>query len=105
MPKPLKRATKAREAAKRKPPSDPNRAAHAVLAEHLARHDPDPGPTASAPLDFQAAYTAHMKALGAKGGQVGGKRRLETMTQDERSAVASKAARAMWARKKRSKAR
>ena len=58
-----------------------------------------------APLDFDAAYRAHMAKLGAKGGKVGGKRRLETMTNDERSAAASKAARAMWAKRKRTKAR
>jgi hypothetical protein len=46
-----------------------------------------------------------MSKLGAKGGKVGGKRRLETMTQDERSAIASKAARAMWAKRKGTKAR
>lgn len=56
-------------------------------------------------LDFQAQYKAHMARLGAKGGKVGGKRRLETMTPEERSNAASKAARAMWAKRKRTKKR
>jgi hypothetical protein len=37
-----------------------------------------------------------MSALGRRGGKKGGKRRLETMTQKERSDVAFKAARARW---------
>ena len=37
-----------------------------------------------------------MSALGRRGGKKGGKRRLETMTQKERSDIAFKAARARW---------
>jgi hypothetical protein len=44
-----------------------------------------------------------MSAMGRKGGQIGGKRRLETMTGQERTAAALKAARARWAKKKRKK--
>ena len=39
-----------------------------------------------------------MAQLGRKGGKVGGKRRLETMTSKQRSEVARKAAKARWAR-------
>jgi hypothetical protein len=44
-----------------------------------------------------------MSAMGRKGGKIGGKRRLETMTGQERTAAALKAARARWAKKKRKK--
>jgi hypothetical protein len=37
-----------------------------------------------------------MSAIGRKGGQIGGKRRLKTMTKAERSKVAAKAAKARW---------
>jgi hypothetical protein len=37
-----------------------------------------------------------MAAMGRKGGKVGGKRRLETMTAKARSDVAKKAAQARW---------
>jgi hypothetical protein len=37
-----------------------------------------------------------MAAMGRKGGKVGGKRRLETMTAEQRKEVARKAARARW---------
>jgi hypothetical protein len=41
-----------------------------------------------------------MAALGKRGGKIGGKRRLQTMTQEERSAVALKAAHARWKKAK-----
>jgi hypothetical protein len=37
-----------------------------------------------------------MSQMGRKGGKIGGKRRMETMTQQERSQVALKAAQARW---------
>jgi hypothetical protein len=42
-----------------------------------------------------------MSAIGRKGGQIGGKRRLKTMTKAERSKVAAKATRARWKKAKR----
>jgi len=44
-----------------------------------------------------------MSNLGARGGKIGGKRRLETMTPEQRSAVALKAARARWKKAKSKK--
>ena len=43
-----------------------------------------------------------MRTMGAKGGRVGGKRRLETMTPEQRSKSAKKAAKARWAKAKKS---
>jgi len=37
-----------------------------------------------------------MAAMGRRGGQIGGKRRLETMTADQRREIAKKAARSRW---------
>jgi hypothetical protein len=37
--------------------------------------------------------------LGRKGGKIGGKRRLETMTAKQRQTIAKKAARAIWKKK------
>jgi len=39
-----------------------------------------------------------MAAMGAKGGKIGGKRRLETMTDTQRSRIAKKAAKARWSK-------
>jgi hypothetical protein len=43
-----------------------------------------------------------MREMGAKGGRVGGKRRLETMTDEQRTRSARKAAKARWAKAKKS---
>jgi hypothetical protein len=42
-----------------------------------------------------------MRTMGAKGGKIGGKRRLETMTPEERSKSAKKAAKARWSKAKK----
>jgi hypothetical protein len=41
-----------------------------------------------------------MSAIGRKGGKIGGKRRMVTMTPEERSQVAAKAAKTRWAKHK-----
>ena len=49
---------------------------------------------------FQKQLSAYMAKLGAKGGRIGGKRRLKTMTKAERVAVAKKAAASRWKKSK-----
>ncbi len=44
--------------------------------------------------------SAYMAAIGRQGGLKGGKRRMQTMTAEERQAVAQKAAKARWKKKK-----
>jgi hypothetical protein len=39
-----------------------------------------------------------MAAMGRKGGKIGGKRRLDTMTAEQRRVVAQNAARSRWAK-------
>jgi hypothetical protein len=96
MPKPLKKPTrKLKTPAKPKRPTDPNRAAHAMLQEHMSRVQHEPTPV----LDFEAQFRERMRTLGAKGGKLGGKRRLETMSPERRREIALKAARARWAKK------
>ena len=41
-----------------------------------------------------------MAAMGRKGGKIGGKRRLDTMTAEQRREVAQKAALSRWAKHK-----
>jgi hypothetical protein len=45
-----------------------------------------------APVDL----SSYMAAIGRKGGQIGGKRRLKSMTKEERRKVAARAARVRW---------
>jgi hypothetical protein len=42
-----------------------------------------------------------MAEMGRKGGKIGGKRRLETLSDRRRSQIARQAARARWAKKKK----
>jgi len=48
-----------------------------------------------------ANLSAYMAAMGRKGGQIGGKRRLVTMTAAQRKNAAAKAAAARWSKKGR----
>jgi hypothetical protein len=79
----------------KKAPTDTNQLArHLVNMTTGADDDGTPEPT---PDELSRV----MAALGRRGGKIGGKRRLQTMTQAERSAVALKAARARWKKAKR----
>ena len=69
----------------------------------LARHLVDL--TTAPPEPTKEEVSKVMAALGRRGGKIGGKRRLETMTDEARSAVALKAARARWKKAKAAKRR
>ncbi len=56
-------------------------------------------PKAEAPTDA-SILSRIMSEMGKKGGKIGGKRRLVTMTAQERSEVALKAAKARWSKRK-----
>ena len=90
MPKPVKK--------KRTPPHDINEWARQLVDQSTAEPE-----TEAAPTIAPAALSAYMAALGRRGGKIGGKRRLVTMTQVERSAVAFKAAKARWKKAKGTK--
>jgi hypothetical protein len=85
----LKRKKKA-ERKKKTAPSDVNQ-----LARHLVELT-----TADEAEPTPEEVSKVMAALGKRGGKIGGKRRLQTMTQEERSAVALKAAHARWKKAK-----
>lgn len=50
------------------------------------------------PAKVSDAISRVMAAMGRRGGKIGGKRRLTTMTPEQRSAVALKAAKTRWAK-------
>ena len=56
----------------------------------------EPAPAVSVPSEL----SQYMATMGRKGGQIGGKRRLLTMTKEQRRKVAVKAAKARWGKKK-----
>ena len=51
--------------------------------------------------DFQVQLKAYMSELGRRGGTISGERRMTNLTGEQRRDIASKAARAMWAKRRR----
>ncbi len=83
---------------KGKRPRDPNQ-----LAKWIVDRSTSETPEETAPAKEPAApvnLSEYMAAIGRKGGQIGGKRRLKTMTKAQRQRVAAKAARARWEKSK-----
>jgi hypothetical protein len=79
-----KRVKKARTGSK-----DANQLAHGLVRGIIDRTETPQQPTTD-------EVSRVMAALGRKGGKIGGKRRLETMTPERRSEIALRAARARW---------
>lgn len=79
---------------KGKRPRDPNQLAKWIVDQSTSENpapEEQPAPT-SPPVNL----SEYMAAIGRKGGQIGGKRRLKTMTKEQRRKVAARAARARW---------
>jgi hypothetical protein len=74
-----------------KRPSDVNQIAHLLVEQSTAL------PTPATPVP--ASISEYMAAIGRKGGLIGGKQRLKTLTPAKRKQIAAKAARARWAKK------
>ena len=70
-------------------PRDPNQLAKAVVDFSIGEREPDPEPRVKDPAAV---------ALGRKGGLKGGRARAESMTPEQRSEAARKAAKARWKR-------
>jgi hypothetical protein len=116
MPKPVKKVAPKPAAKKRttpkRPSSDPNVRAHQMMGEHMAKFEtsvkpwdkapatPAPEPDVTPPHGdtFKAQLSAHMKKIGTKGGNASGASRMTSLSDDQRREIASKAARARWAK-------
>ncbi len=81
---------------KGKRPRDPNQLAKWV-ADRSRSETVEPE---AVPITPPSDLSAYMAAMGRKGGQIGGKRRLKTMTKEERRKVATKAAKTRWKKTK-----
>jgi hypothetical protein len=78
-------------------PSDVNQAAHLMVERSTAeRPEKTVKVVVSAPKPSKLDISRVMSAMGKKGGKIGGKRSLTTMTQEERRARALQAAKARW---------
>ncbi len=80
---------------KGKRPRDPNQLAAWTVAVSTGQI-PAPEPPKATGSAAPANISEYMSAIGRKGGQIGGKRRLKTMTKAQRSKIAAKAARTRW---------
>jgi hypothetical protein len=83
MPKQVKHSTR---------PKDINQIAHRLV--ELSPSETVSNPDTLAPPS--QGISQYMSIIGRKGGQIGGKRRLKTMTSEQRRKAASKAAKARW---------
>jgi hypothetical protein len=92
-PKPSTKAVAVTKRPKR--PSDINQLAHQLVNESTMEKEPP----SVAIEPTKAEISLVMASLGRKGGRIGGKRRLVTMTQEARSQIGFKAAQARWANK------
>ena len=79
---------------KGKRPRDPNQLAKWIVDRSTGQISEEPVAAPVPPTDL----SAYMAAMGRKGGQIGGKRRLKTMTKEQRRKVAAKAAKTRWAK-------
>lgn len=75
-------------------PSDINQAAH-LMVERSTAEPPAERTRKPSKLDISRV----MSAMGKRGGKIGGKRSLDTLTADQRKERALKAARARWAKR------
>jgi hypothetical protein len=91
---------------KGKRPRDPNQLAAWTVAVSTGQIPaPEPEPPKVTGSTAKINISEYMAAIGRKGGQIGGKRRLKTMTKAQRSKVATKAAKARWKNVKRNTSR
>jgi hypothetical protein len=74
---------------------DINQAAYQIVHRSTATEDREARPPKISSSDISRV----MSAMGRKGGKIGGKRRMTTMTAEQRREVALKAAKTRWARK------
>jgi hypothetical protein len=82
-----------------KRPSDVNQAAFQMVQRSTGESEPK----AEKPVNpTKSDISRVMSAMGRKGGKVGGKRRLVTLTSEERTQIAQKAAETRWAKHKKS---
>jgi len=90
---------------KGKRPRDPNQLAAWTVAVSTGQIPaPETAPPKLATPATPANISEYMASIGRKGGQIGGKRRLKTMTKAQRSRIAAKAAKARWNKPKRKEA-
>jgi hypothetical protein len=80
-------------------PTDVNQVASFLVRQTTEDKPFEAYQPSEAPKIVPKAVSRVMAQMGSRGGKIGGKRRLVTMTAEQRSQVASDAAKARWAKK------
>lgn len=75
--------------------SDVNQLAHRLVQVSTTESEDNPSPS--------TAISDYMATIGRKGGKIGGKRRLDTLTDKQRKKIATNAAKARWANKQKAR--
>jgi hypothetical protein len=84
-------------------PMDVNQAAHLMVERSTAEPASEkPKPIVKPAKPTKSEISRVMAAMGRKGGKIGGKRRMVTMTSEERRLVAIKAVNTRWSKRKKS---
>lgn len=97
MPKRLKKEAR---------PRDVNRLAHHIVRLTTGADDePEPEPMLASTEPSASAVSEYMAWIGRRGGVVSGSRRKANLSPELRREIASKAARARWAKRKAAKKR
>jgi hypothetical protein len=92
MPKRIKHRPKIKR------PRDVNQLAHLLVEQSTAVLE-----ELAPPNPVPANISKYMAEIGRKGGQIGGKRRLSTLSDKKRKEIAAKAANARWSKLKETK--
>ena len=83
---------------------DVNQAAHLMVERSTVESEPPPS-TVKPAKPSNSEISRVMAAMGRKGGKIGGKRRLITLTSEARVKIAKKAAETRWIKRKQSPAK
>jgi hypothetical protein len=88
--------------AKPKRPKDPSQWAHQIVQESIKEESTQETPVVAVPTKPPTPPDLHkyMAEMGRKGGLKGGKKRMALLSDEQKSDLASKAAYAMWAKKR-----
>jgi len=89
---------------KGKRPRDPNPLAKWIVDQSTSDAPAQEPQLEPADISAPANISAYMASIGRKGGKIGGKRRLKTMTVEERRGIARKAAKIRWKKHSKKKA-
>jgi hypothetical protein len=71
-----------------------------IAFELVRRSTGEPLPESQQPTEPRSQISEYFATIGARGGKIGGKRRLKTMTKEQRQKIARKAAKTRWSKTK-----